>query len=450
MPDTSSGFNGIEIQPICSLAPDIPVKSESKLPKGLLLELGLWIPAILLLGIFLTPRTPQMAPYIVTQYKSTPPPAMPPATPPIQPKSIAKHKTVKNNVVPPTEILAKESEQKKENILGKEVRALPNTTPLRVSENQIVYKNNPITIYGISVGDVADLQYTDYKSRYKEIAQEWNANTVRMSVHPSTWTEHPERTIEQLKEHVKIATEKNLFVIIDYHVIGWPDGYYQTHFDEEPGKYIDDYNSDFETAQNFWRTVSKTINQHNVMFELWNEAVYEKDTKELPKNSRWPELKSYYEILIKNIRENDNDSIVLVSGGSWAYNLQGIGNNLIEDTQAAYTWHIYAGAGNNSRKAWESALDKLYTIKPVIVAEWGFDPDDDENHWHGSEEDFGNTFRDDFIEKKGLGNVAWCLHPDYGPALTKSDWKTPTKWGKFVKEYFASHNTQESPDFIQQ
>ena len=62
---------------------------------------------------------------------------------------------------------------------------------------------------------------------YARIANGWNANVVRISVHPSTWRYHEEDTLTLLQEHDATATGAGLFVIIDYHVIGFPDGYYQ-------------------------------------------------------------------------------------------------------------------------------------------------------------------------------------------------------------------------------
>ena len=77
---------------------------------------------------------------------------------------------------------------------------------------------------------------------------------------------------------VQPALDAGLFVIIDYHVIG-PDGYYQP-VPPEWGAPPDLYDSDFELATDFWDTVSTEIQDRRVMFELWNEPVYEED--ELP------------------------------------------------------------------------------------------------------------------------------------------------------------------------
>src|SRR5215208_1585464 len=66
----------------------------------------------------------------------------------------------------------------------------------------------------------------DPAKEYGKLARNWRANVVRLSVHPSTWRYHESETLTLLEEHVQNATDAGLFVIVDYHVIGFPDSYY--------------------------------------------------------------------------------------------------------------------------------------------------------------------------------------------------------------------------------
>ena len=82
---------------------------------------------------------------------------------------------------------------------------------------------------GVATEDVRDLylEERDPAVEYGRMAKNWRANVVRISVHPSTWKYHKDETLALLEEHVQAATSAGLFVIVDYHVIGFPDGYYQ-------------------------------------------------------------------------------------------------------------------------------------------------------------------------------------------------------------------------------
>jgi hypothetical protein len=92
-------------------------------------------------------------------------------------------------------------------------------------------------------------------------------------------------------------------VIVDYHVIGLPDGYYQW---VTPEWNPDLYDSDFALATDFWDTVSTQIRDPRVMFELWNEPVCEEDELRPsdPNHSKWAKLEPYYEAMISTIRDN--------------------------------------------------------------------------------------------------------------------------------------------------
>jgi endoglucanase len=199
-----------------------------------------------------------------------------------------------------------------------------------------------------------------------------------------------------LKEHTTAATDAGLFVIVDYQVIGFPDGYYQR---VPPSRGPQDlYDSDFALATDFWDTVLTQIQNPRVMFELWNEPVCEE--VELhpsdPNGSKWAQLKPYYEVLISTIRDNGGQSMILATSNHWAYNLKGIKDDPLTDPNAAYTWHDYAGHDENNPNRWAAALDGLHRIKPVLVTEWGFEPGANA-HYRSTAQTFGNKFRDWFL-----------------------------------------------------
>jgi hypothetical protein len=312
---------------------------------------------------------------------------------------------------------------------------------LEVSGNSITYDGSPVRLRGVATEDVYDLylEGRDPEAEYARMANNWRANVVRISVHPSTWRYHETETLALLEEHVQAATSAGLFVIVDYHVIGFPDGYYQP-VPPEWGDPPDLYDSDFALATDFWDTVSTEIQDGRVMFELWNEPVNEEELPPSdPDSSQWSQLKPYFEDLISTIRANGSESVILATGNHWAYNLKGIKDDPLDDPNTAYTWHVYAGHEGNDPSRWAAALDGLHTVKPVVVTEWGFQPRA-HAHYRGTAKTFGIKFRDRFLQGRGLHSTAWCWSASYGPSLFKRDWRTRTVWGDFAYDYLRAHN----------
>jgi hypothetical protein len=106
---------------------------------------------------------------------------------------------------------------------------------------------------------------------------------------------------------------------------------------------------------------------------------------------------------------------------------------LMPDQNTAYTWHVYGGV---PPEEWADALDDLDRAKPVVVTEWGFEPDAPQ-HWSGTADEFGEPFTA-LMDERRLSSTAWCWNPNYGPSLRRPIGKL-TVWGKFAQEYLAKH-----------
>jgi len=306
---------------------------------------------------------------------------------------------------------------------------------LEVSGKTLLFNEKPLILRGVSVGDPflarAGRPLTDYQT----IAKEWKANVIRLDIHPSVWKTIPHhQVIATLQANVEAALQNGMFVVIDWHCIGFPDGFYEkTPYSDDPK---DLYDSDFTLAKDFWEEVSKKFGDNGrVLFELWCEPVFKEN--EPSTSQKWPELKPYLMQLTKIIRRHGKN-VVLATGNCWAYRLTGIRQDPLPGKNVAYSWHIYAGHDENDEAAWAYALDDLETVAPVIVTEWGFQRHTHE-HFKGSPESFGKKFVRDFLEAKQLHSIAWCWHPEWTPVMLQKDWKTPTEMGRFVKNYLIAH-----------
>jgi hypothetical protein len=292
---------------------------------------------------------------------------------------------------------------------------------------------SPVTLRGLNLGDLYHFkEYSAGLPDFTHISGDLNSNCVRIAIHPSFWISNKAAVLQDLKENVRKALNANLFVVVDYHTIGFPGGYAASS--SGPA----DYSSDFNTAKDFWDTVSGEIKDGRVLFELWNEPVYQNNDYSPDVGSKWTDLKPYYEELIQIIRNNDNTNVCLVTGNYWAYELRGIKTSLIADTNTAYTWHIYGGHSDNDPAKWAERLDELYVIRPVFVTEWGYAITQGALHY-ATPGTFANKFVRDFLDEKGLHNCAWGYDPLYEPnMLIGRSYNNLNPYGKFVVQYLQS------------
>jgi hypothetical protein len=315
---------------------------------------------------------------------------------------------------------------------------------LEVQGNQLLADGKPITLRGVAVGDPILARQGRPLSDYQRIAHDWHANVVRISLHPSVWEKLPHgQVLDTLQSEIGAALANGMYVILDWHTIGWPDGYYEPIEKDWTDDPPDLYNSSFALAKDFWDTVSARFGSDGrIVFELWNEPVRSKKEGD-EESPSWDELKPYMTELARVVRTHSNN-VLLATGNEWAYDLRGIRENPLGGQNIAYCWHIYAGNDDNDEKEWAQHLDNLQTVAPVIVTEWGFQENTTED-FKGTAKTFGNKFVRDFLEGRHLHSTAWCWHPDWTPVMLETDWKTPTPMGQFVMDYLAAPGKMAQP-----
>lgn len=303
------------------------------------------------------------------------------------------------------------------------------TPALHVDGNRLFYGTDPVELKGVCVGDVLLARNRHRDADYQTISQTWKANVVRIGMAPSSWKHDRAAAWADMQDEVAAALAQHMFVIIDWHTIGWPNGYYEH---AGPGDDPDLYDSSFPLATSFWQTVADTYkNDGRIVFQLWCEPVSSaKPWKDKP-GITWKDLKPFLNRLTKTIRQAGAENVVLATGDEWAYDLVGIRNSLLPDANTAYEWHAYAD-GQNDPAEWARAIDRLDTVRPLIVTEWGYQPGSSE-HFRGTTEGYGIPFLK-FMNDHHLQWTAWCWHPTWTPVMIKHDWSTPTVMGQFVKD----------------
>ena len=268
-------------------------------------------------------------------------------------------------------------------------------------------------------------------SDYEVIFRDWLANTVRISVHPTHWRHNHSALMAALTADVAAARAAGLYVILDWHAVGFPGGYVMLP-DPAWGLPQDAYWSDLPTAAAFWTEMARTFGSDpGIIFELWNEPVVD-DRLDASTGQHWPQLKRAWLTLIESIRSK-SDNIILAAGDRFAFDLKGVSRDLIDDPRTAYAWHCYPNMDRDKPSAWANTLDGLSTVKPVVVTEWGFDADD-AIFVRGTAEGFGAAFTETALEALKLHSTAWVWSWQSGPRMLNSD-RTETDFGRFVHDY---------------
>ena len=248
-----------------------------------------------------------------------------------------------------------------------------------------------------------------------ELATKWNCTVIRaaMGVEPdSGYIKNPKRSLELITNVIDACIKENVYVIIDWH----------------------DHNIHQEKAVEFFSSMSKKYGANpHVIYEIFNE----------PDHETWAEVKAYSEAVIKAIRANDPDNIILVGSPHWSQDVHIAADDPIKGfSNLMYTMHFYAG----THKKWlrDRTDEAIKKGLPVFVSECAGmqatgDGPLDHNEW--------KAFADWMNENK-LSWIGWSVSDKKetcsvleNTAASNGDWKEEEikEWGRLAKSYLTSY-----------
>ena len=297
---------------------------------------------------------------------------------------------------------------------------------IRVEGNKLINsKGDTILFRGLAISDPDKIEREGHWNlNHFQQVKEMGATVVRIPVHPVAWRERtPENYIKLLDQAVEWCTDLGMYVMIDWHSIGnlgmelFQDPMYVT--------------TKQETYQ-FWRTMAQHFTGNNTVafYEFFNEpTLYRGQLGSMP----WSEWKTINENLINLVRAYDKETIPLVAGLDWAYDLTPILDDPIRAEGIAYVSHPY----EHKRKApfepkWEENFGFAAARYPVVVTEFGFSVRPGQT----IDSDHYATRIVKYLEGKGISWVCWVYDPEWGPSMLKS-WDPKyelTGSGEFFKQ----------------
>lgn len=175
-------------------------------------------------------------------------------------------------------------------------------------------------------------------------------------------------------------------------------------------------------AKEYFDKISKKYGKHpNVIYEVFNEPDYE----------TWPEVKAYFEAIIKVIRANDPDNIILVDSPHWDQDVNLPAADPIKGyDNLMYTMHFYAAT--HKKQLRERTDEAIKSGLPFFVSE------------SAGMEATGNGPMDykswqeyiDCIEAKKISWITWSVSDrDETCSMLKKSSKSEGNWkGEDLKE----------------
>jgi hypothetical protein len=250
----------------------------------------------------------------------------------------------------------------------------------------------------------------------------WGTQIVRFPVYlsgqPYTFSLTDPAAREQymtdlLRPAVDYATQKGLYVIIDFHEIS------------------DVTERKDQQTQTFWRYMARQFADYpNVIYEVFNEPIRVGDGCELA-DSCWPAFKERADRWVSLIRERAPSTLVLVGGPSWSQVIGPAATNPIADANVAYVGHIYPFHVGSPFV--ETELRTCAAVHPVVLTEWGYGFD--AMNRTGDKEPYATMVKA-MADELGMGYTAWVADHEWGPPMfADAAGATLTDFGEFARSW---------------
>lgn len=222
---------------------------------------------------------------------------------------------------------------------------------LKVTGTKLTDKSgNTVQLRGLSTHGIA--WFPDYINQdfIRQLHDDFGINVIRFAMYTEEYNGYcsggnQTDLKEMINRGVQYATENDMYAIIDWHTLS----------DNNPKSHLDE-------AVNFFDEMSKKYSDaDNVIYEICNEP---------NGGTTWEDIKDYAQQVIKVIRANDKDGVILVGTPNWCQYTDEVADNPIEGyDNIMYTLHFYAATHKDDiRQRMQSSIDKGV---PVFVSEFG-------------------------------------------------------------------------------
>ncbi len=306
---------------------------------------------------------------------------------------------------------------------------------IRVKGNRFVDEaGNTFVFRGVSIADPDKLvKDNQWRASLFDELKNWGVNTVRLPIHPRAWRERgSENYIKLIDQAVIWANERGMYLIIDWHSIGFlATGNYQHPM------YVTDKRETFR----FWHDIAFRYQgiPTAAVYELFNEPTTLQDPWG---DAEWQEWKALNEQMIDIIYAIDQDVIPLVAGFNWAYDLTPLRKAPVDRPGIAYTSHPYPqkeqpnpATDENFFKLWDEKWGFAAEKYPLLCTELGWvQPDGYGAHIPVKDDGSYGPRIVEFMESRGISWTAWVFDPQWSPTLINNWDFEPSEQGAFFRK----------------
>lgn len=288
--------------------------------------------------------------------------------------------------------------------------------------NLVNQRGETVSLRGVSTHNLYWFgdQYT--KKNIKTLVNTWGINVFRVALYTDPDEEgylKNKEVKEKLEDIVQSCIDLNIYVIIDWHILN----------DNDPNDHV-------EEALKFFDEMSlKYKDVPNVIYEICNEPNGEDVT--------WEKIRAYADRIVYKIRENDDNSIILVGTPNWSKDISVTIHNHIPDNNVMYVIHYYPG--DDIKKIREDMVNAMVEDIPIFVTETALTDATGDGDLH--EDEFREWIQ--FLESNHISWVVWqfsdkeeasSLVLSYDKKKSFND--SLTESGKVVKELMLEYSNQ--------
>ncbi len=254
------------------------------------------------------------------------------------------------------------------------------------------------------------------------LANDWECDIIRLAMYVSEggYHDHPAALLERVETGIELATERGMYVLVDWHILNGDTKNPGSAYCLEAGIDLPQYASikaehpEYTGPQLFFAYLSdKYGDQGNVLFETANEP--NGNGGESNAAEVWSDvLLPYHQSVVDAIREYDADetpNIVICGTDNWSQFVNApIGNPVVdpavedgESAQIAYTFHFYSGTHDTGDSTWlkDKITDAMENGLAVFCTEWGTSESSGDG---GPYIDYSIAWIN-FMEEN---NISWC------------------------------------------
>ncbi|MDP4092232.1 MAG: carbohydrate-binding domain-containing protein [Bacillota bacterium] len=251
----------------------------------------------------------------------------------------------------------------------------------------------PIQLRGMSTHGLQWFPQIINNNAFAALSNDWNSNVIRLAMYVGENGYATDPTLkDKVIDGINYAIANDMYAIVDWHVL-------------TPG---DPNASIYSGAVNFFTEISNQFrNDPHVIYELANEPNGGSDPGVTNDAAGWAKVKAYAEPIIKMLRDNGNDNIVIVGSPNWSQRPDLAADNPINDANTMYSVHFYTGthmASSDDTDRSNVMSNTRYALEhgaAVFATEWGTSQAD------GNNGPFLDK-ADQWIEYLNANNVSWC------------------------------------------